>query len=209
MTISRGQAISLFAFGGFLVLALWVAIDGRPSWDHALLGLAVGERSATLRESMLALAHATDALGAGIISACIAAALLRRRRVTDTLFFAAAMAGAGVLTWALKTLFQEARPTISEPLGPAAGFSFPSGHAISSIATVAAALAIASSRGNRIVITVVGGLIVLSVGASRVILGAHYPSDVLAGWAVSLAWVAAIGILAPHVRRLRRLPANT
>jgi membrane-associated phospholipid phosphatase len=190
--------VFLTALAAFFTLTLWAAVGERPGWDHGLLELALEHRSAALREAMLALAQASAAPGAAIVAACIAAWLLLRRRLADALFFALAVAGAGVLSSAFKALFREARPELTEPLGPASGFAYPSGHAMSTMAILAAALALARWRGPRLAILVIGGLLVASVGASRVVLAAHYPSDVLAGWSASIAWVA--GLYAVTVR---------
>jgi membrane-associated phospholipid phosphatase len=195
---ARPTTVSLTALAAFLALTIWAAVGERPAWDHGLLELALEHRSAALREAMLALAQASAAPGAAIVAACIAAWLLLRRRLADALFFALAVAGAGVLSSAFKALFREARPELTEPLGPASGFAYPSGHAMSTMAILAAAVTLARWRGPRLAILVVGGLLVAGVGASRIVLVAHYPSDVLAGWSASIAWVA--GLYAVTVR---------
>ncbi len=95
---------------------------------------------------------------------------------------------------ALKAIFQRARPAMT-PLVGAAGYSFPSGHAMN--ATVFySAIAFLAYRysARRLAGLLVAGLsaaIVLAVGFSRVYLGVHYPADVLAGYAVGAWWLAA------------------
>jgi membrane-associated phospholipid phosphatase len=199
---ARPGVVFVAALLCFLLLALWVAVGDRPAWDEALVAQALDHRPAELRDAMLALARASSSLGAAIVAAAIVAWLLLRRRTGDALFVAVAASGAGLLTLALKPLFGEARPTIAEPLGPASGFAFPSGHAISTMAIVAAAFAVARWRSPRLAVLLLGGLLVVGVGASRVFLTAHYPSDVLAGWCVAIAWVAGLRALSSRAGRL-------
>ena len=106
------------------------------------------------------------------------------------LLLLATVAGAEALDSVLKSLFQRARP---EPLGGWLGqaYSFPSGHA-----TVAAAFYLFLTylvwrrlgRVGRIAVVVGATLLVLLIGISRVYLEAHYPSDVLAGFATGFLW---------------------
>jgi membrane-associated phospholipid phosphatase len=123
-----------------------------------------------------------------------ALALLWRRRVAHAALMAAALAGGQALNWALKAAFERPRPSFSEPLATAAGFSFPSGHAMVSL-TVYGALAYvvaASVRSRRAQLLALGSALalVLAIGFSRVYLGVHYASDVLAAYSAGLAWLA-------------------
>ncbi|MGH2771437.1 MAG: phosphatase PAP2 family protein [Actinomycetota bacterium] len=73
--------------------------------------------------------------------------------------------------------------------------SFPSGHAVGSMAFAVALFILAWPTRWRLPIVILGGLFVLAVGISRVYMGFHYPSDVLAGWAVSVPWVVGLWLL--------------
>jgi undecaprenyl-diphosphatase len=120
-------------------------------------------------------------------------ALVLRRRLAHATLLGAALAGGEGLNWALKAAFERPRPSFSDPLATAAGFSFPSGHAMVSL-TVYGALAfvIASSvesRRARALILVSALALVLAIGFSRVYLGVHYVSDVLAAYSAGLAWL--------------------
>ncbi len=81
--------------------------------------------------------------------------------------------------------------------------SFPSGHATSSAALVASLLVLAWPASYRWRAVAVGALFLVGVGLSRMYFGVHYPSDILGGWCVSLAWVAALALTLP--RRLLRV----
>lgn len=108
----------------------------------------------------------------------------------------------------VKVIVERPRPEISATLAEAHGFSFPSAHSATSVAVYAtlAFVLMRASRSDHGRI-VVGGLVaalLLAVGLSRVLLGAHYPSDVLAGWVLgallaSLCWLAATRIPLPRV----------
>lgn len=115
--------------------------------------------------------------------------LLLRRHLRAALFFILAVGGAGLLNQLAKSLFGRERPKLWPSLAPEATFSFPSGHAMGSMALVTALVILLWSTRWRYPILVLGSLFVLLVGFSRLYLGVHYPSDVLAGWVASLAWV--------------------
>lgn len=82
-------------------------------------------------------------------------------------------------------MIERPRPEETEALAHASGFSFPSGHAATAIA-VYAVLALVAAKSltglPRFAVAGVGALAVVAIGASRVCLGVHYPSDVVAGW---------------------------
>lgn len=103
-----------------------------------------------------------------------------------------------LLNVAVKSLVDRPRPTMPEPLAVAHGLSYPSGHAMAAAVTyalVASAFLFSgvverAPRRSLATGAVTAAVVVtLLVGASRVLLGVHYVSDVLAGWALGLAWV--------------------
>jgi membrane-associated phospholipid phosphatase len=134
-------------------------------------------------------------------------ALLVRRRVAHAALMGAALAGAEALNLALKATFERPRPSLSDPIATAAGFSFPSGHAMVAL-TVYGALAFitAASGGSRrrqvMILGAATGL-VLAIGFSRLYLGVHYVSDVLAGYGAGLAWLMVCGLTLLGASRLR------
>ena len=101
---------------------------------------------------------------------------------------------AELLNVGLKHVFHRMRPTVAEPLVHLSTFSFPSGHAVASTVFYGALCALAwrhtRSRGLRVLACVLGALLVSLVAFSRVYLGAHYASDVVAGIAVGTVCLA-------------------
>jgi undecaprenyl-diphosphatase len=134
--------------------------------------------------------------------ACVLALLWRRRPLTALLLTLASLGAA--LNPPLKELFHRARPDLFAPRVSESGYGFPSGHAMTSMAIVGGLCAVAWRTRARWPALLAGGLFVLAVGASRVELGVHYPSDVLAGWAFSLAWVVGAAISVSRLEGRRR-----
>ena len=101
------------------------------------------------------------------------------------------------------------RPRPSANLTEAGGFSFPSGHSATSMAVygcLAFALARACRGFPRVACALVGVSLVAAIGLSRIYLGVHYPSDVLAGWITGAAIITATWMIA-HRLRERATPA--
>lgn len=113
-----------------------------------------------------------------------------RQRLGWLLVLAASLIG--LLTTGLKLIVDRDRPDFPDPIYVSDTLSHPSGHA-SGIVTLVGLLLVAFLRllpGRRRTATVVGGiLLVLAVGLTRIALGAHYPSDVVAGFALGAGWV--------------------
>ena len=120
--------------------------------------------------------------------------LLKWRRAASLL--AITMAGASILLFTLKNIFQRIRPQpFFETLLPAS-YSFPSGHSLLSFCFYGVLAAIITRRIERrlfqvIVWTCAVSLVAL-IGLSRIYLGVHYPSDVLAGYTAAFVWVIAV-----------------
>jgi membrane-associated phospholipid phosphatase len=130
------------------------------------------------------------------VAAVAAAYLARLGRRVDAALLLLTFAGAEALTWSLKAVFQRERPSFDDPVATASSFSFPSGHALVSFAVYGALayVLLESLRSQRARAACVAGAAVLvtTIGFSRLYLGVHYLSDVLAGYAVALAWLLVI-----------------
>jgi len=116
-----------------------------------------------------------------------------------------ASAGGVLLLVLLKQVFDRPRPTVVPPLMLETSPSFPSGHAMMSAViylTLGTLLAQLCSRWReRIYVVSVAVVLAAIVGLTRLYLGVHYPSDVLAGWSLGLAWALASALLARTLRR--------
>lgn len=134
--------------------------------------------------------------------------LLWRKQPVQARFLLLAMVGTCLLNVALKAAFQRTRPDLWLSIAPEHDFSFPSGHSMLSSTFVLASLVLAWKSGWSLaakwVTTVVGLVFVAGVISSRLYLGVHFPSDVLAGFCLSLSWVSLLAGI--FQRRLRRVP---
>jgi undecaprenyl-diphosphatase len=129
------------------------------------------------------------------------AVLIRRGHRRDALFCALATGGAATTNTLIKLVVRRARPRPWRSVVPGSRYSFPSGHATNSFATAATALVLLWPTRWRWPALGVAGPFVALVGMSRLYLGIHYPADILAGWCVSVAWVAGMRLLLGKVGR--------
>jgi undecaprenyl-diphosphatase len=111
--------------------------------------------------------------------------------------------GTGLAMWILKGFYERDRPSVVTHIDPPGGHSFPSGHSMISAAlymTLAVLLSRTLERRRlRVFVIAAGASIALLIGVSRMYLGVHYPTDVLAGWTAGLIWALVCGLI---VRKL-------
>ena len=128
----------------------------------------------------------------GLALGCVVWMAWRGHRRSARVVGAVALA-AGVATWLLKELFHRARPALFYEVPRPSSFSLPSGHALMSTAVYGiVALVLARSRPEwRMPLAAVTTLLVLVIGSSRVYLGVHWPTDVLAAFAAGVILLVA------------------
>ena len=120
--------------------------------------------------------------------------LLFRRRWFLAAAWVVATAGGGLLNSALKAIFERARPEWLHGFAAADGWSFPSGHSSGSFIVyglLAYLVVIHWPKRSHLPVAALAMALIVCVGFSRVILQVHYFSDVLGGYALGAAWVAA------------------
>lgn len=149
------------------------------------------------------------ALGGAVVMAMVIAAvaglLVLTRRYGMLALMLAATVGATLVNTLLKNLMGRPRPEVVKHLTDVTSASFPSGHSAMSAAvylTLGALLAQSVSRRRvKIYLLTLALAAMVLVGLSRVMLGVHYPSDVLAGWCTGLAWALSCWLVARYLQR--------
>ena len=198
-------AIAVFA----MLLFSWIATEVREG-DTARFDLSVRMWihqffSPRLTRGMVLISEfGAEILIIGFLAALIAFVILRWRRAAAWLLVT--MGGALVLDLSLKYGFHRARP--SPFYGPLPHtYSFPSGHALFSFCFYGVLAGLINDRVRslalRIVIWIAAALLILAIGFSRIYLGVHYPSDVIAGYLAAALWVSAM-IFLDRLRIYRR-----
>jgi len=161
-------------------------------WDDAILLWLHAHSSPALNAFFLFVTQGGRALV--VVPFCIGVLIylwLQGRR-DDAIFFGVATFGAMFLTLAAKVFFGRDRPALWPSIAPEPTFSFPSGHAMGTMAVTATLLILLWPTKWRWPSVVIGVVFVALVALSRLYLGVHYPSDILAGWCAALVWVGAV-----------------
>lgn len=129
--------------------------------------------------------------------AVAAYAFYRRGRRISAVLLVVSTGGGMVLTTALKSVFQRARPELFESGYTASFYSFPSGHATMAVGfygTLAILVAWRLRGFRRWAVVAAGFFLILLIGYSRLYLGVHYPTDVLAGYLAAPLWVGTVAL---------------
>ena len=159
-----------------------------------------------LNKLALALTAAAGPLPMSVLTLLITLGLAVWGTRFQAWFFGLSVGGAMALNLLVKVLFARPRPDLWPSLKPAFYYSFPSGHAMGAAALVTALGFLVWPRRGQWLAWGLGAGFVLGVGWSRMYLGVHFPSDVLAGWTGSVGWVAGLHVLfSPAFHQLRRL----
>jgi membrane-associated phospholipid phosphatase len=161
------------------------------SIDQTFMRSLAAHVAPATRELFQWLTRLGDTVTLAIIGVVVALLLLWRRHRWLALGWATTVAGGTAFNWLLKQYFQRARP-VHDGLETAQGFSFPSGHSAGSVIVYGMlaylAMRLLPARWHVPVALAVAAL-AGTIGASRLFLGVHYPSDVVSGFAVGIAWL--------------------
>lgn len=193
-----GAAAVAFALVPFGLLAVLARTDGGPlrgldrGITRELNAQAVAHPSLTAAWQTLSDAGAPDRVR-DVLLVCLLV-LLARRRWRLAVFVLVTGVGISLITTGVKVAVGRARPLLDLPVSDAPGFAFPSGHA--SGATVGAGVVVLLlwprvRPGLRPWLLALGIAYAVLVGVSRVWLGVHWTTDVVGGWLLGLAWLAA------------------
>lgn len=200
--------MELAIIGALVIAFLGIAHavgSGSESFDHAiLLGLRNAPDDPIGGEGVQAAVMHLSGLGSGAVTTlvtiiAITFLILAKRYRFAGLVLACAI-GTLFVMMILKGIYDRPRPSIVVAIDPPGDESFPSGHSMISSAlypTLAVLIARALPTRRLRVFTVACGVFMAGmIGISRLYLGVHYPTDVLAGWTVGVSWALVCGIVA-------------
>lgn len=190
------------ALGVFLVLIgifAYVAKqvqDGDTLTRDTQILLAINSHSSSFYDTAaLAITYTGNILSVVIISILLGIWLYKRRQKYPIVQVAFALGGAIIANALLKLLFQRERPELWQLMTHESTYSFPSGHALITAAFAVTVVIISWKSRFKWFIIAIASLYTLSVGLSRLYLGVHYPTDVVAGWCLGAAWAIVVALI--------------
>ena len=163
--------------------------------DEALL-LAINSVSNSLLDQTIIFITTFGGVAFTAIATVMAALYFWRRRQWRTAVFVLfAVGGALAATSVLKLVFQRDRPSLWNLLVSESTYSFPSGHAALSCTLALTAVILLWHTKRRKLAIIIASIYVAIIGFTRLYLGVHYPTDILAGWLVAGTWVMTVGFI--------------
>ncbi|MFB9278877.1 phosphatase PAP2 family protein [Cohnella cellulosilytica] len=190
----------------FIAVSWLVMKDKLASFDSAIIGVVQGWESpgATRTAELFSLIGSTEGVIVIVVATAIFLAFSLGHR-KELLLLVFCIGGAPLLNTALKMIFRRERPDLHR-LAEELGYSFPSGHSMAAFALygVLAYLLwrhVPGTKG-RFALVSLAALLAFFIGLSRIYLGVHYPSDVLAGYLASTVWLGlGIGLFGAWLRK--------
>ena len=204
------MAALAFALLLVLVRLQWAPLESADHGAAARINSLIAGQA-----TIVAVVKAITWLGSGgvlwTVIGAAAVVLAIRRRWRLAIYLLVSGAGALVLDPVLKSLVGRLRPVVANPVAHGNGNSFPSGHSLGSIVCYGAIFLVflpaVRGRWRRVFIAGIGTLVVL-IGISRILLGVHYISDVLGGWALGITWLGLTAFAFELTRRATGQPVT-
>lgn len=199
LLIARWRSLLLLLIGVYLPLQLFGLLaveiwenEGGFSWDVAILIAIHTAARAQLDVFATNLTKLGSIWTAFPVVSAIALVLLLRRRWRSLTYLLTTTLGSTIINRTVKEIMHRVRPHLWESPSPEFDYAFPSGHAMTSMTLVAALVILTWGSVWCWLVLIFGSAFVVAIAWTRLYLGVHFPSDILAGWMVSLAW--AIGV---------------
>jgi len=169
--------------------------QGGFQWDVQILQ-AIHQTSQPQLDVFAAALTKLGGFGVVFVIACaIALILLLRGQWSALAYLLTTVVGSRLINLTAKGLLHRVRPHLWESPAPEFDFAFPSGHSMGSMTLVAALVILTWGSSWCWVVLVVGSLLVFAIAWTRLYLGVHFPSDILAGWMVSIPWAIGVSLL--------------
>jgi undecaprenyl-diphosphatase len=199
-------AISTIVFFGWLTNEV---LDGETRhFDEVTRGTVHQLASPAMTTAMRGISFLGSMIFLTIATAAVIIWFASRKWGREAKLVAATMVGASALNMTLKLAFKRVRPVPFFDLLPPESYSFPSGHALTSACFFGAFAAIVTARIKRrrprILVWIVCITTFVLIGLSRIYLGVHHTTDVIAGFAAALIWILVVRFVEITLRRRRQ-----
>jgi undecaprenyl-diphosphatase len=196
----------------FIILANNVSAGNTKSFDHWAMEVFRQPDNPTQsigNELVTSSVRDITALGSGVViilfTLAVLGFLLFQKKYIMFYLILGATLGGGLLGFLLKEIFGRERPNLIYHLMPATSLSFPSGHSMMSmvlyLSFAALLIRIPYNRSIKIYIISIALFLSIIIGISRIYLGVHYATDVLAGWSIGLAWASFCWLFAQYLEQ--------
>jgi undecaprenyl-diphosphatase len=185
---------------GLLAVEVWENEGGFP-WDVPILMAIHTTAQAQLDVFAATLTKFGSVSIVFPIVTAIGLVFLFSRKWRSLTYLLTVMLGSTIINRTAKEIMHRVRPHLWESFYPPhLDYAFPSGHAMTSMALVAALVILTWGSLWCWPVLIIGSLFVVGIGWTRLYLGVHFPSDILAGWMVSVAWAIGVSLLIrPHL----------
>jgi undecaprenyl-diphosphatase len=191
--LAAALAVVLLGLAAIVLTQAVVHHGALTGLDGPFRDWVIDHRSGFWTEVMVSASRFGSTPSLIVIVLATGAWLVWKGRRADALLVVAGSAGALALGPVLKALVERPRPALSDHVVFVNSWSYPSGHSLNSMAVLGllTVLAVRARPGapRRTLWAVLGAFLVAVVGFSRVYLGVHWPSDVLAGWLIGVLWL--------------------
>lgn len=170
--------------------------DGDTLTKDTQILLAINSHSSSFFDmAALVITYTGNILSVVVMSILLGAWLYKKKRIRSVVQVLFTLGGAIAANALLKLIFQRERPELWQLMTHESTYSFPSGHALITAAFAVTILIIGWNSRYRWLIVALASIYTLSVGLSRLYLGVHYPTDVIAGWSIGIAWAIAVALI--------------
>ncbi|KAF3886138.1 MULTISPECIES: phosphatase PAP2 family protein [Nostocales] len=205
---ARWQSLLLLLIGiylplqifGLLAIAVWESKGGFPfPWDVPILIAVHSTATAQLDAIAVVLTQFGSSKFMFPAIGFLGLLLLLLQRWRSLTFLLTTTIGSAIINRTAKEFMHRIRPHLWDSLAPELDFSFPSGHSMMTMTLVATLVVLTWGTLWSWAVLIAGSFFVIAIGWTRLYLGVHFPSDILAGWMVSIAWVIGVSlIIRPH-----------
>lgn len=193
--------LAIVAWWSFFQVADLMLSGAAETWNIAVMQAVPAWQTAWLSPIVIGLTQFGSVVGLTVVGLAAVAYLRRREQPQEAFVTALLLVGTAIWTFGLKDVYRHPRPQVFLPLVHESGFSFPSGHSLAGWGFYGY-VALWSRRNDERLIGVTAAALAVILPLSRLYLGVHWPTDVLAGLCLGTFWLSLCEAL-----RLSRRPA--